>query len=196
MKAAPGWPPLLIECTQEPQNIKDDNEISGNVSGEVSGASVGATATHIHEKTVEKRRSFSAHVHVTTRPSEGHSSTSPPNEVKWIFAGNISQDNAIPPDLTLVTLLKRPKAGEFVCRVEVEVKIDRLHSTAEFFNKIQRWVRKAPWYHIDPAVPKLAGRSLEVDNMHKYENDEVIRPLWHIRMPEVYKEFKAKEQNA
>ena len=62
--AAPGLPPLFIDCTPETQNIKDSKEISGNISGGAAGGSAGSNVKKTKERNIQKEKSYATRVDV------------------------------------------------------------------------------------------------------------------------------------
>ena len=187
VNVAPGRPPLMVQCTQERQNIRRGNEGSTELKAGGGLASWTMGGKRTNEKDVEKELTYATEVRATFRPSTTRHKFS--NQARWIFEGNASQGDGIVPELALAILLKRPVDGEFMCTTKVDVEVDWPESAKGWFTQYRRWGRKASWYHVNPTKPKTDGRTFEPTKFHEYMHKESIRPFWYVHMPEVYKTF-------
>ncbi len=182
-----GQPTVKVNCSVESDTLRKSTR--GNL-GVDEYASAGINASRDHD--VGKEKTYAATVSGFAYSSEVGGDTA--DTTRWILEGNVSQDSAIPPDITFGVILLRADDSDFVGTVKVEIQVDWRHTVESWcapFKSYKKWgnVARHKVYSPKKSNEDRLSNKLEIGHLETLTENSMalMKTLVKIEMPEIYK---------
>lgn len=189
----PESPPLLINCTREEHQIKEDIRYNVEIhGGNVGGADIGGKANAEKARTDESKRvlEFAATVNGYRSRLMGRK-MSMTDCVTWIANEQPEKRgfDGVPPDIRCMLLLIRPWTElDFLCRIKVDAKVDWHYDMKEWWSSIRNWGRSTTTtFKITDS--RAEGLTIDKTNLQTYQGEE-LRNLVKIQMSQLYDSYE------